>query len=321
MAGFIRGEHYNVTTDIPDLSGRTFLVTGGSQGIGLGIVSHILQHNPEKLFFMSRKAEHAEEAKQHLKEYGDISKLHWVECNLSDLHEVQTVSNKLRDEAPDIDVIVLDAGIGVGKYELSHDGYDTHFQVNVLSQFLLLNTLLPNLKKRAERTDDARVVMQSSSLHDTAVSDVKFASIDEINTDIGATRLYDRTKLAMILFAFKLDRELKAKGINNIFVNATHPGLVGTDQQSQAVDAYGSWLGVINKVMRPIMKDPIDEGCRPALFAATDPDIVQKGIRGRYIIPDKKVTDPSKQAQDETLANRHWKLCNDMLQKTLGISF
>lgn len=249
----------------------------------MGIVSHILQHNPKKLLFLSRKAEHAEEAKEHLKEYGDTSKLQWVECNLSDLKDVQNVSNKIRDEEPNLDVIVLDAGIGVGKYELSHDGYDTHFQINVLSQFLLLNTLLPNLKKQAAKTNDARVVMQSSSLHDTAVSDVKFESIQEINTDIGATRLYDRTKLGLILFAFKLDRELKAAGINNIFVNATHPGLVGTDQQSQAVDAYGSWLGLINTLMRPIMKDPIDEGCRPALYAATDPDIVAKKISGRYV--------------------------------------
>jgi WW domain-containing oxidoreductase len=235
-------------------------VTGGSAGIGRGIVSHILQHNPKRLLFLSNKAEHANETKEHLENYGDVSKVEWIQCDLNDLKQVQSVANNLQEKEPEIDVLVFNAGIGVGKYELSSDGYDTHFQTNVLSQFLLLKILLSNLKKRAQTTKDARVVFQSSSLHSTAVSDVKFASIEEINTDIGATRLYDRTKLGNLLLALKLDRDLKAVGTKDIYVNATHPGLVGTDQQDQAVDAYGKFVGVANKVLRPIMKDPIDEG-------------------------------------------------------------
>jgi WW domain-containing oxidoreductase len=228
--------------------------------MGLGIASHILQHNPKRLLFLSHKKEHADDTIEHLKQYGDISKVEWVHCDLLDLKQVQAVGQKLAEKESDLDVLIFNAGIGVGKYEVSKDGYDTHFQTNVLSQFLLMKILLPNLKKKATTTNDARIVFQSSSMHDTAVSDIKFDSIEEINTDIGATKLYSRTKLADILVAFKLDRDLKSAGINNIYTNAVHPGLVGTDQQEQAVDAYGKWLGIVNTVLRPIMKDPVDEG-------------------------------------------------------------
>jgi WW domain-containing oxidoreductase len=206
------------------------LVTGGSAGIGLGITSHILQHNPKKLLFLSNKAEHAKDTKKHLKEYGDVSKVDCIQCDLNDLKQVKSVAEKIRDQEPDLDVAIFNAGIGVGKYEVSQDGYDTHFQTNVLSQFLMLKILLPNLKKRAQTTHDARIVFQSSSMHDTKVNEVKFESIDEINTDIGPTPLYGRTKLALILLARKLDRDLNAAGTSGIFVNASHPGLVGTDQ-------------------------------------------------------------------------------------------
>jgi WW domain-containing oxidoreductase len=212
------------------------------------------------LLFLSNKAEHANETKEHLQKYGDVAKVDWIQCDLNDLTQVKSVAEEIRNQHPDIDVAVFNAGIGVGKFELSKDGYDTHFQTNVLSQFLMLKILLPNLKKRAETTGDARVVFQSSSMHDTAVDKVKFASIDEINTDVGATALYGRTKLALILIARKLNRDLRAAGVRNLFVNASHPGLVGTDQQGQAVDAYGTAVGVLNTVLRPIMKDPIDAG-------------------------------------------------------------
>lgn len=112
-------------------------------------------------------------------------------------------------------------------------------QVNVISQHLLAMMLLPILKK----TPNSRIVSQSSDLHMGAPSDVAFASKAEINTDIGAMRLYGRTKLAQILWTRALNKRLwkgtpaGMESEEHIFVNATHPGGVETDQQKQAVSA------------------------------------------------------------------------------------
>ena len=67
------------------------------------------------------------------------------------------------------------------------------------------------------------------------------------------------------------------------WVNATHPGAVATDQLQQAVEAYGTVAKVGIKAIKPMMKEPVDEGCRPALFAATSEDIVKGGIQGQYV--------------------------------------
>ena len=67
------------------------------------------------------------------------------------------------------------------------------------------------------------------------------------------------------------------------WINATHPGAVATDQLQQAVHAYGTIAKVGIKAMKPMMKEPVDEGCRPALFAATSEDIVKEGIQGQYV--------------------------------------
>ena len=70
--------------------------------------------------------------------------------------------------------------------------------------------------------------------------------------------------------------------------------------------------------MRPFLKDPTDEGCRPALFAATSADVVEEGIQGGYVVPDRKVVEPSGKARDEALGERLWTLSEEILAEKLG---
>ena len=153
----------------------------------------------------------------------------------------------------------------------------------------LILTLLPNLLKTGREHSDARVVVQSSDLHKMAPALVKFGSLDEINTDIGASYLYNRAKLAQILFIRGLVQRLNDGRLGdgeaaNIFCNATHPGAVSTGQQEQAEEAYGLLGKAAVAVARPFMKDPITDGCLSALYAATSPEINTEKITGKYAI-------------------------------------
>lgn len=312
---------FDPNKDIPDLSGKVYIVTGGSAGIGYGIVAHILQHNPEKVFLLSNKEQHADEAKEALKEFGDINKVEWRQCNLEDLKQTDEVAKQLASELSRLDALVCNAGLGVGVYNETRDGLDSHMQVNVFSQAHLTLTLLPLLQK----TTDSRIVHQASDLHRGATSSMKFESIEEINQDIGATLLYNRTKLAQILFLRELYWRIKEGQFGSVsgttglpWINATHPGGVKTDQQAQAEEAYGT-LGKIGvAAVSPFLKDPIDQGCRPALFAATSHDIAKEQIQNSYIVPDRKVTEASSQAQDEALSLNVWKLTKQVLESKIG---
>ena len=184
--------------------------------------------------------------------------------------------------------LICNAGLGVGPYAETADGLDSHMQVNHISQVHLILTLLPILL----RTPNSRLALQSSEFHRMHSKDIEFASIEEINSDIGPSNLYGRTKLAQIVWLRALLRRLqrgelgcdpeKLKQVGP-WINATHPGAVKTDQQDQAVEAYGT-LGKIGvKMVRPFMKDPVDEGCRSILFAATSEDVVTERIQGMYM--------------------------------------
>lgn len=326
---------FDPNTDVPDLSGRVFVVTGGSAGIGYGICAHLLQHNPAKLYLLGKKEEHLAEAQESLAKYTTNCEnitdvVSFVQVELEDFHDTDRVARQLAADlekaaTPRLDALVLNAGLGVGPYhETPRDGLDSHMQVNVWSQFHLAMTLLPLLL----RTDDSRLCFQSSDFHRINTAGVAFADLDrEINDPQGAvlgpSALYNRSKLAQVLLTRALCRR-KARGELGLrpgaapWINATHPGAVSTDQPEQAVEAYGA-LGKVGVTMvRPFMKDPVEEGCRPMLFAATSARVAEDKIDGAYIVPDCKVTEPSKQAQDEELQERCWDLTVDVLRQKLG---
>ncbi|KAL9004972.1 MAG: hypothetical protein Q9188_002220 [Gyalolechia gomerana] len=320
MVSILTGNKFDPNKDIPDLSGKVYIVTGGTAGIGFGITAHLLQHNPAKIILLSQKEEHANEAIEELKKYGDASKVQWIQLDLKDLKQTDSVAKQLQSEKQ-IDALICNAGEGVGNYNETVDGLDSHFQVNHLSQFHLAMMLWPSL----QATPNSRLVLQSSDLHRGCPSSTTFTSVPEINTDLGPMNLYSRTKLAQVLTVRAMARRMEdnqpgfqSPKETGPWILAVHPGGVSTDQQQQAVDAYGTKgkLGV--KAIRPFMKDPVDEGCRPALFAATSDDVVKEKIQGEYIVPDRKIEDPSKRAKDIELGENLWRLSEQILQDKLG---
>lgn len=322
---------FDPSNDIPDLSGRVFVVTGGSAGIGYGICAHLLQHNPAKLYLLGKKEEHLAEAEESLaarfNNTGNGIKdcVSFLQVELEDFHDTDRVARQLASDLKEkdggrLDALILNAGLGVGKYSLTpKDHLDSHMQVNVWSQFHLAMLLWPLLLQ----TQNSRLLFQSSDFHRMNTSGVEFRNVEEMNQDLGASALYNRTKLAQVLLthAFARRKQQGKLGMTpggSPWINACHPGAVSTDQPEQAVEAYGLPGKVGVSLVRPFMKDPIDEGCRSMLFAATSDKVVEDKIDGAYIVPDCKVTEPSKQSKDQELQERCWALTVDVLKGKLG---
>lgn len=208
----------------------------------------------------------------------------------------------------------------MGVYAETVDGLDSHFQVNHLSQFHLLLTLLPLL----QRTPNSRLVLESSELHRGPTDEVQFASLAEINRDIGPMKLYNRSKLAQVLTVRALQRRQDARqldfsaDVGRVYINAVHPGAVGTDQPKQAEEAYGKAGALGHTLLKLFLQEPVSSGCRSALFAATAKRVEEEGISGCYIVPDAKVTEPSDRAKDEMLGERLLDLSERLLRERLG---
>ncbi|KAI0949626.1 hypothetical protein AcW1_009175 [Taiwanofungus camphoratus] len=313
-------------SDVPDLQGRTAVVTGGTGGIGFE-VARTLVLSRARVLLLSRKAENAEAAivkikESQLKQAGPVADVTFIPCDLGNLGHVKKVADQIRGQEARLDLLICAAGVGVNKFDLSADGIDRHFAVNHLGHFVLTNRLLPLLRQTADdvRTPAPRIICVSSSLHTSAPSSVRFASLAELNNDIGPVALYGRSKLANLLFVKDtIQRVLRPAG-DRILMLATHPGAVHTGQQDQFKEAYGTLVGAaLKQTVIPFMRNP-EQGSLSTLWAATSEEVDsnKEHWNGKYITDPEEAGGESEMAGDQELRDNLWRLSEQLVKEKLG---
>ncbi|KAF2747397.1 putative short-chain dehydrogenase TIC 32, chloroplastic [Sporormia fimetaria CBS 119925] len=308
--------------EIHDLNGRVALVVGGAMGIGFEVARAFVKVGA-RVIMVNRKEEQGDEAIKQIKdEVGPNAQIEWEGCDMGNLKQVKEVFTKIRERESRLDLLVLSAGINVNQPGRTDDDIDRHFQVNWLGQFYVVNLLYPLLRKTSKLPDTPapRIVFESSEMHRTAPSNVHFGSLQEINNpEIGHTEVYGRTKLAIILGVKYglVDRVIKPNN-DNIYALSVHPGAVNTAMQQQWKDAYPGLLGkVLTSVMLAGGRD-VEQGSFSALWAATSPEIEEKGYNGYYFSDVGQLGKESKQASDPQLGAALWDLSLRMIKDKLG---
>jgi len=308
--------------EIHDLNGRVALVTGGALGIGYEIARAFLLHGA-RVIMVNRKEEQGQEAIKKLKEEGgENAKIEWLGCDMGNLKEVKEVFTGIREREERLDILILSAGINANQYGETTDGIDRHFQVNWLGQFYCCNLLYPLLRKTSKMRDTPapRIVWEASEQHRAAPSVVHFGSLDEINNpEVGNLELYGRAKLAIILgvkYGF-VDRVIKPNG-DNIYALSVHPGAVNTAMQQQWKDAYPGLFGkLVSAVMLAGGRD-VEQGSYSALYAATSPEVEEKGWNGYYFSDPGQPGKESSQASDPALGAALWDLSERIIKSKVG---
>ena len=228
-----KGDHAFSLDEIPDLSAKVALVTGGSEGIGFGCTHTLIKHNISKLFIISQREEVIEDAYKEIdSEFGTgaSNKIIWLKCDLSDWEQTAETARKILSQADKLDIIINNAARGIMTQQFApSNGIDLHMASNHMGHVVLTSHLLPLLKKTAAAGNTVRIVNLASNAHQNAPKDTAFNSVDELQKDFGPVAQYGRTKLATLLYSKYLARHLTASH-PKILANATHPGVVDTAQ-------------------------------------------------------------------------------------------
>jgi NAD(P)-dependent dehydrogenase (short-subunit alcohol dehydrogenase family) len=271
---------------------------------------------------VNRKEKQGQEAIEKIKSEKADAQIEWVPCDLGHLSEVKSVFTGLRERLDRLDLLICSAGINANKFDLDADGIDRHFGVNWLGHYYAINLLYPLLRKTSQMPDTPppRIVFESSEMHRFAPNNVHFASKEEINDDsVGPAELYARTKLAMILGCKYglLERVIKPNN-DRIYTLCVHPGTVNTDMQEQWKDAYPGLTGkLLTSAMYFVGRSP-EQGSFSALYAATSPEVEERGWNGVYLSDPGQLGKETAQASDPALGESLWRLSEQLVQGVLG---
>ncbi|TRM58919.1 hypothetical protein BD626DRAFT_437660 [Schizophyllum amplum] len=287
--------------DIPDLSGKVMIVTGGNSGIGKETVKALLNHNA-KVYIGARSPERVAEAIKELKELTG-KEAFLLKVDLGDLKSVKAAAEEFQSKETQLHVLFNNAGVMMCPISmLTADGYDCQFGTNVLGHFYLTKLLLPTLLSTAKATGtDVRVVNTSSS------AQVFVKTIDFNTLKDGPARqkwtpqnLYQQSKFGNIVHANELARRYGDQGL---IASSLNPG----NLQSNLTRYIHP---VMAKIIEIVMLHPTPLGALTQLYAGT---MGGKEVNGKYLIPWARFGKPNKGAEDEALGKALWEWCEEQV--------
>ena len=286
--------------DIPDQTGRTFLVTGANSGLGYHTARQLARHGA-RVVLTARTEAKGQAAIDEIKTGQTDADLELRLLDLSDLDSVRAFAAALAEDKVTVDVLVNNAGIMMPPRTLTKQGNELQFATNHLGHFALTGLLLPSI------TD--RVVTVSSGMHRTG--SIHFDDLTG-ERSYSPTSFYSQSKFANILFGLELDRRLRATG-SKVGSLMAHPGYAATNLQNSGPTGIANLLMKVGNV---VMAQSAEMGALPQLYAATAP----QAESGQYIGPDRMmeqrghptVVHPVKSAQDPATARRLWTLSEEL---------
>ncbi|WP_194817190.1 oxidoreductase [Nocardia sp. XZ_19_385] len=283
-------------SDIPDQTGRRFIVTGANSGLGAAAARALAGAGAE-VILACRNLDKAAKVAAEIGERAQVRKL-----DLADLTSVREFAASVDR----VDVLMNNAGVMAIPAKRTADNFEMQFGTNHLGHFALTGLLLDKISDR--------VVTVSSWAH-------RFGRInlDDPNWE---RRRYDRwlaygqSKVANLLFTAELQRRFAAAGSPRL-ATAAHPGYASTELGTHTESFFGSIVSLGDR----LIAQSAEMGALPQLFAAVAADAEPggyygpEGIAGLRGYPVR--CGSSSGARDERMAGELWELS----EKLTGVTY
>jgi NAD(P)-dependent dehydrogenase (short-subunit alcohol dehydrogenase family) len=300
------------TADVPDLSGRTAIVTGANSGLGLETARTLARHGAE-VILACRNPERAAAAQQAVAREA-TAPVRTLPLDLASLSSVRAFAERVCADHDRLHLLVNNAGVMAIPLRRTAEGFEMQLGTNHLGHFALTGLLLDRLLA----TPGARVVNVSSSMH--RIGRIDFGDLQS-ERRYGPWRAYGQSKLANLLFTLELQRRLERKGAALIAV-ASHPGYAATQLQETGPRMRGATvMTMLVSIGNRLLAQSAAMGALPSLYAATAPDV--RG--GEYFGPDgmgemrghPRRVHASTRARDRETAARLW----DVSAQLTGVGY
>jgi NAD(P)-dependent dehydrogenase (short-subunit alcohol dehydrogenase family) len=280
------------TAALPDMTGRSVIVTGANSGIGRG-AARALAGAGARVVLAVRDLDKGRAAAAAMSGETEVSKL-----DLANLASVREFAAAWDGE---IDLLINNAGVMVPPLTRTGDGFELQFGTNHLGHFALTNLLLEHVS--------GRVVTVSSTGH--RFGGIDFEDLNWERKPYKAWRAYGQSKLANLLFTAELQRRLTAAG-SEVLATAAHPGYAATNLQFHSQRRS---LDLISAVGNRLFGQDEDGGALPTLYAAVA-DIPGNAFAGPGGFLEQrgapKLVGRSAAAKDIDVARRLWDVSEEL---------
>jgi NAD(P)-dependent dehydrogenase (short-subunit alcohol dehydrogenase family) len=280
------------------IKGKTCLITGANTGIGKATALKIAALDAH-IVMVCRNQEKGETAREEIVQKTNNENIELLICDLASLKDVKRFSEEFLENYSSLHVLINNAGVFRMKREESSDGYELTFAVNYLAHFYLTRLLLSLLKKSAP----SRIINLSSDIHKFYKIKLKDPLLEK---RFRGQQAYSNSKTAMVLFTYKLERELKGTKVSVFTVN---PGHVRTQL---TIEGMPKWYRRISDLI-PNHRT-VDQATISSVYAASSNEL--EGQTGKYLTEyeETRTARMTKQIENQDYL---WELSEKLISKAI----
>ena len=295
-------------TDLPDLTGRVFVITGGTAGLGLASAKALASRNAT-VIICARNEERGQTAVAEVTAENPqaAANVSFGAMDNGDLKSVKAFAEWFLSKGIPLHGLLLNAGIAAVPHK-EIDGLESQFYVNHLSHFYLCQLLLEKVKQSAP----SRIVFVSSGAHESikeASPDWSAVSSRKYSGKGDAFNQYGYTKLANVQTATRLQELLEG---SQVYVNSLHPGVVATEIFKKMFS--GAFGIAMAKAFGIFMKSP-ETGALTQLYLVAHPEVETLQHRGAYFVPTAEKKVPAPAALNAESRKQLWDVSESLIRK------
>lgn len=300
-----------VTEDCSLPSQLTAIITGATSGIGAE-TARVMAKRGVRVIIPARDLKKAGEMKERIQKESPKAEVIVLEIDLSSFASIKRFCSEFLSLGLPLHILINNAGKFSHKLEFSEDKIEMTFATNYLGHFLLTELLIEKMVETAAQTGiQGRIINVSSVIHSWVKRD-GFRFNQMLNPkNYNGTRAYAQSKLANILHAKELARQLKARNAR-VTINAVHPGIVKTgiirDHKGFITD---SLFFIASKLLKSTSQGA-STTCYVGLSRKTE------GVSGKYYA-DCNECSCSSMANDESEAHNLWRQSRALIHRRLRL--
>lgn len=290
-------------------SGKTFIVVGCAPGnVELESALLLLEMGATTVICTIEDKDSGEQIKKAVSKYKHKGVMIVETMDPRSLVSVENFARKINERPGFIDGVTLNWGIYTPHKQITKDGFDEMYQVNFLSQFLLLRLIEGKFSR------DVHVVFLSSTAYlfdgklDTKAYSSKPGGRNHTMESRANYFTYADTKLFQILLAREYATRWKDKYADSLATfNAVCPGVVGPIAPVTLEDGL---FNLVKYMVRRILERTPREAAIPGVMIQTSPKF--KALNGTFI-PSYIQLPLSQHATKKTSGARLWRIASNLL--------
>jgi len=288
------------------MDSKIILITGATQGIGKETATALAKMG-HTVILHGRNETKLQSVCNEIKAATGNDNVDVIMADLFSLADIKRMAGEFKGRYDRLDVLINNAGAFLNKYrETTREGHEKTIALNLFAPFLLMQSLLEALTK----SKSARIINLSSAMHRRG--GLPDFSDFQSEKSYNPARAYGLSKLYLIWITRHLAGQLKEKGIENITVNACHPGAVATNFGQDSDKGFINNL--IFKLALSFMSKP-EDGARTSIYLSTSPDV--ENVTGEFFDNKCKIEKPDDRYYSSENEKIVWDYCQTVMKDYL----